>query len=121
LWSFGLELREELISEGKQLLQSMGYTGVNVYDEVHSKEPDCFIHANGLEYDYKDFDILYFYCPLCKTELQAQLEAQIAKTAKVGAILIPVLSHGCFMGRELTPGGWKEETSNVQRYFIREA
>lgn len=122
---YGLELREELIAEGKKLLLEMGF-GCGNWCEKPNVD-DRFIHANALTYNYKDFDILYFYCPLVDSKLQEKLEARIAKTAKVGAVVIPANAHGCFGWDERTyPKGWQSiragspESSN-SRYFIRES
>lgn len=122
---YGLELREELINEGKNILQSMGHGGYNSFYGLRPKEPSCFIHADALTYDYKDFDILYFYCPLCDGNLQVKLEEQIAKTAKVGAIVFTGGSRGCFSYADDTlPANWKKIITGHNgntRYFIREA
>ena len=116
--SFGLELRKELIDEGEQLLKSMGHRCTHWSQTPNVAE--CFIHADGLTYDYKDFDILYFYCPLVDSNLQIKLEDQIAKTAKIGAIVIPASASGCF-GYGKLPEGWKAVQGQNTRYFIRES
>lgn len=122
LKAFGLELREELIKEGKQLLTSMGF------GSHHWSQPalvDCFIQGDALKYDYKDFDILYFYCPLANDSLQRKLEKQIASTAKPGAIVIPASPLGCFEGwgnvHKDLPKDWQFAMVNNTGYFVREA
>lgn len=126
--SFGLELRKELVDEGVELFKSMGH-GIIHWSE--NPVTDCFIHADALTYDYSNFDILYFYCPLVDHTLQKKLELQIANTAKKGAIVIPASPWGFFSYYDGNwpkdmPADWKSvltgdnNTSKV-RYFIREA
>jgi len=131
LTTFGLELREPLIEEGKKLFKSIGHY-------IERDQPDgargqynyplrtnCFIQGNALEYDYKDFDILYFYCPLFNPELQQKLELQIAKTAKKGAIVIPALAKGCFQcyvpKHKDLPDDWQLFQISSGYYFVRGA
>lgn len=129
--TFGLELRKELITDGRKLLKSMS-------DDFYD---DHFIPGNALTFDYKDFDILYFYCPLADEALQIKLELRIAKTAKPGAIVIPALSKGCFRNwgdntyyaqdtdyyakqKSTLPKGWKVivNAKNIDAFhFVREA
>lgn len=121
--SYGLELREPLIQEGKQLLESISHN-CSRWDYTTSEtwtpygNNNCFIQANALTFDYKDFDILYFYCPLHKSELQCQLEARIAETAKPGAIVMAILPYGVFAtGSDF--GNWQCRSSGNYRYFVK--
>lgn len=102
LRTFGLELRRPLINEGRELLESMGH--ITSRWEQNDRERQCFIQGNALEHDYKEFDILYFYCPLFNFELQTKLEDRIHATAKPGAVVIPALPKGKFALDELK--GW---------------
>lgn len=113
--SFGLELRKELIAEGKRLFKSMGYGW-------HFETCNQFIQANALKYNYKDFDILYFYCPLFDGNLQVRLENQIAKTAKSGALVLPYCERGCFSYRLSPPTGWKYSysTESSVGFFVKD-
>ena len=43
--------------------------------------------------EYNQFDILYFYCPLCKSDLEMELEKKIATDAKPGAIVLANLPY----------------------------
>ncbi len=46
-------------------------------------------HADGRTFErYNEYDVIYFYCPMCKYELQRELEKQIVARAKKGAIII---------------------------------
>ena len=113
--TFGLELRPQLIEEGKRLLESIGFEcGRWETHFGHTHHQNCFIQGDALTYDYKEFDILYFYCPLMDSQLQEELEEQIVKTAKSGAIIIPFLAKGiCAVGN--IPG-W---TCKNGQYFVK--
>jgi len=127
--AMGLELRQPLITEGKALFRTMG---VDITPWGEPIEHNHFIRGNALRFDYKDFDILYFYCPLCDHKLQCKLETRIAMTAKVGAVVIPYLPHGCFTGGknhhpedsypENFAKNWELiQPANHHRYWIRRA
>jgi SAM-dependent methyltransferase len=107
--AFGLELRKALITEGKKAFDIVGgqtsqYTYPNGGGQW-GKEEKTFIQGNALTFEgYADFDIIYFYCPLFKADLQAKLEDRIARTAKTGAIVVPFLSHGVFRTQRSNDG-----------------
>lgn len=74
--SYGLELREPLVNSARKLLDGHLF---NVDKRI--------IQGNAITFNYKNFDVIYFYCPIADAQLEIELEKQIAKTAKVGAIV----------------------------------
>jgi 2-polyprenyl-3-methyl-5-hydroxy-6-metoxy-1,4-benzoquinol methylase len=45
---------------------------------------------------YSKYDVIYFYCPLSDCEKQIHFEKKVADEAKVGAVIIGVLSRSAF-------------------------
>ncbi len=53
-----------------------------------------YTHIDTLKYkDYKNFDIIYYFCPISTKKLQTKLERYIEKEMKVGAYLIAFLKQ----------------------------
>jgi len=101
--SYGLELRKELVEEAK-----------NVTANLHMFKTDrCatnfFMLGDALKFkNYSDYDVIYFYCPLFKHELQVKLEKRVQTQAKKGAIVIGFLPHDFDnIGDTNTKNGWK--------------
>jgi SAM-dependent methyltransferase len=101
--AYGLELRKELIAAGESLFRRL---------DLDTYESNRFIQGNALTYpDYNAFDILYFYCPLFKQELEMEMEKKLATDAKPGTIVIANLS--AYFGRrdefskDKMAEGWK--------------
>jgi hypothetical protein len=71
----GIEFNANYIKKAKQLL--------NFHD-------DCLIHqGDAREFKgYSNYDVIYFYCPMCDSKLQIQLERTVYEGAKEGAVLI---------------------------------
>lgn len=56
-------------------------------NHVEGFEP---ILADGLKFEkYKDFDVVYYYCPIKDRTLETQLEEKIEDDMKVGAFVLP--------------------------------
>lgn len=51
------------------------------------------IYKDALKANYKDYDVIYFYQPMCDGEKQEQLEDRIISTMKDDAIVIPMSNH----------------------------
>ena len=128
--SYGLELREELIKEGKRLFKKLRIiTEYDTYDNIGrhdtydniGRHDFVFIQGNALTFpDFAKFDVMYFYCPLFDNKLQVAMELHLAKTAKVGAIVIPKLAKGIFTFANVTQQkeyGWKCK----DRHFVKVA
>lgn len=99
--AYGLELRNELIDEGKRLFFDLR---LEPYNFIKGNALTNFIKGNALTYnDYSKFDILYFYCPLFDEKLEMEMEKRIIKQAKSGAIVIGFLTNK-FRGKIK---GWK--------------
>ena len=105
---FGLELRAELIDAGQHLFDNMYVQKPAVRSnemEWRWRSPSFFIQGNALTYDgYNQFDIIYFFCPLFKDELEIELEKKIAADAKPGTILMANLPKYFY---KKAPEGWK--------------
>lgn len=139
--AYGLELRKALIEEGKKAFGLVGGKPehfLNILNNWECKSEPAFIQGNALTFeDYSNFDVIYFYCPLFKPELQKKLEDKIARTAKEGSIVVPCLAHGVFelrsdyegkpcaspeakdLGWEFTAGDDNIACNNNKGYFIR--
>ena len=81
--SFGIEFRKSFVDEGCRLLEL--YT--------HKDFTSKIIHGDARYQDYSNYDLIYFYCPSPDKVIETQIELQIAKTAKVGAIVYGNLSR----------------------------
>lgn len=79
--SFGIERDKELSLMARQFVGSY-------YDSEYVFNMDAFNFKK-----YQDFDIIYYYCPICDKKLQKKLEFLIEKKMKVGAYLIPFLKQ----------------------------
>ena len=92
--SFGLELREPLIKEAKEVFRKLNtplYLNENMPNGRQTTK-DRFIQGDALKADYSAYDVLYFYCPLFNRTLERKLEERIIETAKSGALVIANLS-----------------------------
>ena len=49
---------------------------------------------------YKDYDIIYFYCPFSDERLQVRFEERLENHMKVGAILVPHLKKGAAIRKD---------------------
>lgn len=110
--SYGLELRAPLVKAGRKLLKSTSpflvWDSDSYQYQSDEKQEKRIIQGNALTFDYSNFDVIYFYCPIAQHELEEKLEKQIAETAKKGAIVIGFLPHYfCFETEELKNLGWK--------------
>ena len=64
-----------------------------LFQDAHMM-PAEVIQADALTQSYKDYDIIYFYCPMFDMDKQLALEKQIIKTAKKGALFMVNLPKG---------------------------
>lgn len=84
--SYGLELRLPFVQRANEIL------GFSLFD--YRPENKRVFQANALTFDkYNEFDIIYFYCPIARKDLQIQLEQKIAKDCKKGTVLIAFTSN----------------------------
>lgn len=67
---------------------------------------------DALTFDYKGFDVIYFYCPLCQKNLQVALEARIIETASPGTLFIPKLYQNDNL--------WEDATKVRPVFFTRD-
>lgn len=123
--SFGLELRKPLIDSAKRLFRNLGLDTLDFHSDTNAPR---LIQGDALEYDYSRFDVIYFYCPLHDTKLQAKLEERIAQTVKLGAIVVPFLARGFFCqhpekkgeNHYTTAAGWKRvDLGRGSSYFTK--
>jgi SAM-dependent methyltransferase len=77
----GLEIDKENVDEAKNLLKRFA-GGKREYIEVFKKDILKF-------QNYGDYDIIYYYCPLCNFEMEKEFEEMVEDQMKVGAVLAP--------------------------------
>jgi SAM-dependent methyltransferase len=112
--AYGIEIRPAYADVAQQLL--IRY----LWNMPQIDLTNRIIVADAVQFDFKDFDVIYFYRPMWDNKLEAQLERQIAKTAKIGAIVL-AKNPGPLFGdfSRLKWYGWKAmEYQNLQ-YFER--
>jgi SAM-dependent methyltransferase len=108
--AFGLELRKELIEAGRGLFSKLNADYIFRQYGSCRCDRDFFIQGNALTYTgYNQFDILYFYCPLHKNELEIELEKKLAQDAKPGTIILANLPKYFYHYDEpcKAPEGWQ--------------
>lgn len=76
----GIEFREEYVEVAKKLVSS-SYSG-------NGCKTPLIIKGDALKFDYSQFDVIYFYCPIANYEKEKELEKLIIKTAKPGAVIL---------------------------------
>lgn len=87
----GIEYSEHVYKAAKQWL---GLSD-KVIEQYGGKAPLDVFKDDILKFKkYKDYDIIYFYCPFSNRHLQVMFEELIEDKMKVGAILIPRLKQG---------------------------
>ncbi len=78
--AYGLEITEKYVEFARAMY----------YSNHEAKK--YIIHADGREFkNYRKFDVIYFYCPMCQGELQKQLERAIYSRAKSNTIFVGFL------------------------------
>lgn len=70
----GIEITDRYVKFAKKLLNNTPDTKV--------------LKRDALKFNYKNYDIVYFYCPLSNRELQKKLEQRIVNTANVGTYIL---------------------------------
>lgn len=75
--------------------------GIEIYDsylkfckkfykkEILKYNPTTFIREDILKHDYKQYDIIYYFCPFTAKNLERRFEKRVLDTMKKGAFLIP--------------------------------
>jgi SAM-dependent methyltransferase len=112
--AYGIEVRPPYVDVARQLLVRY------LWNTLLADYPSHVIQVDALQFDFKDFDVIYFYRPMWDSKLEAQLERQIAKTAKEGAIVLaksPASLFGDFS--RLKWYGWKLMQYQNLQYFER--
>lgn len=102
----GIEINPKYVDAARLLIQA-SKCNLGYHYPLGDPKTKVQVHnMDALKCTYKPFDVIYFYCPLCKPELQVKLEERILKTSKKGAFIIANLKQGC---REL----WEAHTKSV--------
>lgn len=78
----GIEYDKKYVEFGRNLL---GLTGEDWSGTL--------IHADGKKVDYKEFDIIYFYRPICDQKGQRELEERILSTMRDDAIVMGIMTE----------------------------
>lgn len=86
---YGIEINKTLVDAGRRLSN-------HFYEEasISLNQQPRISHHDALRYDrYKEFDVIYYYCPIEDSKLQQKLELRIESKMKKGAYLIPQLKQ----------------------------
>ena len=84
----GIEIHKPYVTVARNLVKS--YAEHNAY----SLSKFNVIEGDARTQSYKDYDIIYFYCPMSRPTLQQTLEHRIIRTAKKGAYIITNMKQG---------------------------
>lgn len=85
----GIENTITYVKAGQKIIEQ--YKKLNwKYRSPHTEMG--IIHTDAIKYNYGEFDIIYFYCPIIDDDKQEQLERHIINTAKSGAYIMANLS-----------------------------
>lgn len=89
---YGMELRPHHVKIARQTLSTYLQPTGRRYNSGFQKSR--IIQGNAITFKrYSEFDIIYFYCPSPHVPTEIELEQAIAKGAKVGAVVVGVLSR----------------------------
>jgi SAM-dependent methyltransferase len=74
-------------------IDGIDYNGVEIDEEnVNVAKHMCGYGINQgdiLEWDFSDYDVIYYYCPINNEKLEREFELRLEDTCKVGTIIIP--------------------------------
>lgn len=111
-----------------EVAKNLGYKafGVEIEDKnvdaIHHLFPDLknnIIHGDILDISYKDFDVVYFYCPIHNLELQNKFTIKVLKEVKVGSYIIHYSSDLCCSEHIDDYGAFKRLSDNVLKKVRR--
>ncbi len=89
----GLEITPQYVEIAKKLLSVSDNQYYGRYD-TRGLDKINVIQGDGRTHNYRPYNVIYFYCPMCSPDLQKVLEERIIKTAKVGTFVIAHNSQG---------------------------
>lgn len=85
--AYGIEITPKYVEIARKLVAIRCSTGL-LLEHGDEKAAARIFQGDAIEHSYKDYDVIYFYCPLSDHKLEAKLEARIRDTAKSGAFVI---------------------------------
>lgn len=104
--SFGIELNTDYHAIASAVNTPREFLKYGRYKTSQGKKR--IFNEDALKFDYKPYNVVYFFQPLCQARLQKQLEHRIFATIKPGTIVIPIYSQSTFpeyMRHLSTPSG----------------
>ena len=84
--SHGIEINAQYVAKAKKLMEC--YNKKKLCGDNVRIDSENIILGDARKHDFSPYDILYFYCPMLDTAKQVELEAQLYKTAKEGALIL---------------------------------
>jgi len=98
--SYGLEIDNNCIKKAKE-----------IFYDLNIKKADILRYKN-----YKDFDVIYFFKPLCDDKKEEQFEKYIANKSKVGTIIISANNNSYVLDSD---SRFKKIKINNNNFYIK--
>ena len=90
----GIELNQNYFKIARKVNAHKKFHKFGRYEKLGTK--NNIINGDAFEHDYSKYDVLYFFRPMNKEQLQIRLEKKIFKEMKVGAVIIPIYHQSEF-------------------------
>jgi SAM-dependent methyltransferase len=113
--AFGIDLRQEFVVESRRLdllYNEAAHWRLGGIEREQDKNK--FTQADAITYDkYDTYGIIYFYQPISDPDKLKAMETQIAKTAKIGSVVIGFgsltmfVNNGCGSEKMVVALGWE--------------
>jgi SAM-dependent methyltransferase len=92
----GIELDKSYAKIARKLTKKKQFYNFGRYDSKEENNPRIKI-TDALQYpDYDKFDVIYFFRPLNKVEMEVTLELKIFRDVKKNTLIIPIYSQSDF-------------------------
>lgn len=92
--AYGIELSEKYFRVATQINTPKEFHVYGRYVDEPTEER--IFNVDALDFNYRPYDVIYFFRPISKEPLQKRLEQHIFETAKCGAIIIPIYAQSQF-------------------------
>ena len=92
--SYGIELNTDYHRIASEINTPREFFKHGRYKTLQGKQR--IFNEDALKFDYKPYDVVYFFQPLCQAALQKKLEKRIFDTIRPGSVVIPIYSQSTF-------------------------
>jgi hypothetical protein len=107
----GIEYTPQTYYIGKYYLDKLGKYPVTHWD---SKPPETkLIFGDAFDHDFKKYDTIYLYHPICDEQLMHKLYLHIFKTMKNGAVMIEAMTGQSLQDAVEIHNDWKRKKSHA--------